>query len=54
MELLRILARKQIFGLMPVYMAIALVMLNFTRYFLPGQFTNHSNGGQTADRYKAS
>ena len=54
MELLRILALIQIFGLMVVYMAIALVVLNFTLYFLRGQLTNHSTGGQTADRSKAS
>jgi len=54
MELLRILAHNQIFGPMVVWMAIALVVLNFTLYFLRGQFTNHSTGGQTADRSKAS
>ena len=54
MELLRILAQIENFGLMVVCMAIALVVLNFTLYFLRGQLTNHSTGGQAADRSKAS
>ena len=53
MELLRILARNQIFGPMVVWMAIALVVLNFTLYFLRGQLINHSTGNQTAGRSKA-
>ena len=54
MELLRILAQNQILGLMLVYVAIVLVVLNFTLYILRGQRTNHSTGGLTTDRLKAS
>ncbi len=54
MELLRILAQNQLFGLMPVRMAIALVVLNFTLYFLRDHLTNYSTGGQTIGRFKAS
>ena len=54
MELLRILAQNQLFGLMPVRMAIALVVLNFAPYFLREQLTNYSTGGQTTGRFKAS
>ena len=53
MELVRILTQNQIFGLMVVCMAIALVGLNFTLHFLRGQLINHSTGNQTAGRSKA-
>ena len=54
MELLRNLAQNQLFGLMPVRMAIALVVLNFAPYFLRDQLTNYSTGGQTIGRFKTS